>query len=167
MLDGSVVETWTASDSQPGLASAREPARLVAAIAEVRPRVDTLVVFLHWGTEGETCPSERQVTLGDELVAAGADIVVGSHAHRLQGAGRDGDAFIAYGLGNFVFYSPDGSPGATSGVLKVTATGRTIDGYEWVPATLRSGVPTPLDGEQAERAQAEWQALRDCTDLTP
>ena len=42
-----------------------------------------------------------------------------------------------------------------------------IDGYEWVPATIRSGVPTPLEGDEAEQAQADWQALRECTDLTP
>jgi poly-gamma-glutamate capsule biosynthesis protein CapA/YwtB (metallophosphatase superfamily) len=166
VLDGNLIDAWSATDSQGGLANALDPDRLVAAVSEVRPRVDTLVVYLHWGTEGETCPTERQQTLGDELVAAGADIVVGSHAHRLQGGGRDGAAFIDYGLGNFVFYSPDGSPGAATGVLKVTATGRTIDSYEWVPATIRSGVPTPLEGDEATQAQVDWQALRDCTDLT-
>jgi poly-gamma-glutamate synthesis protein (capsule biosynthesis protein) len=166
VLDGNLIDAWTATDSQAGLASALDPDRLVAAITAARPNLDTLVVFLHWGTEGETCPTERQETLADELIAAGADIVVGSHAHRLQGGGRDGDAFVDYGLGNFVFYSPDGSPGAATGVLKVTATGRTIDSYEWVPATIRSGVPTPLEGDEATQAQADWQALRDCTDLT-
>jgi poly-gamma-glutamate capsule biosynthesis protein CapA/YwtB (metallophosphatase superfamily) len=167
VLDGNLIDAWTATDSQAGLASARDPDRLVAAVTDVRTRADTVVVYLHWGTEGETCPSERQQELADQVIAAGADIVVGSHAHRLQGGGRDGAAFVDYGLGNFVFYSPDGSPGAATGVLKVTATGRNVDGYEWVPATIRSGVPTPLEGAEAEQAQADWQALRDCTDLTP
>jgi poly-gamma-glutamate synthesis protein (capsule biosynthesis protein) len=125
------------------------------------------VVFLHWGTEGETCPTERQETLADELIAAGADIVVGSHAHRLQGAGRDGQAFVAYGLGNFVFYSPEGSPGAATGVLLVTATGRTIDEYRWAPATIRDGIPTPLEGTEAEEAVASWDELRECAGLAP
>lgn len=167
VLDGNVIDAWTATDEQPGLASAREPDRLLASISAVRPEVDTIVVFLHWGTEGETCPTDRQEQLADELVAAGADIVVGSHAHRLQGAGRDGNAFVAYGLGNFVFYSPDGSPGAASGVLTVTASGRTIDSYQWIPATLQGGVPHLLEGEEAEEAQATWAELRDCAGLAP
>jgi len=124
-------------------------------------------VFLHWGTEGETCPTERQETLADELIAAGADMVVGSHAHRLQGAGRDGAALVAYGLGNFVFYSPDGSPGAATGVLGVTATGRTIDEYHWTPATIQGGIPVPLEGAAAQEAQDSWAALRECAGLTP
>lgn len=167
VLDGNLIDSWSAGDGDAGLANALDPDRLVAAITEARPRIDTVVVYLHWGKEGETCPTERQTELADQLVAAGADIVVGSHAHRLQGAGRDGAAFVAYGLGNFAFYSPDGSPAAATGVLQVTATGRTVDGYEWVPATIRSGVPTPLEGAEAEQAQADWQALRDCTDLEP
>ena len=120
VLDGDVIDAWTATDDQAGLANARDPDRLVSAVALARPEVDTLVVFLHWGTEGETCPTERQQTLADQLVEAGADIVVGSHAHRLQAAGRLDQALVAYGLGNLVFYAPDGSPGATSGVLTVT-----------------------------------------------
>lgn len=33
---------------------------------------------------------------------AGADIVVGTHAHRLRGMGCMGDRFVADGLSNFV-----------------------------------------------------------------
>lgn len=167
VLDGNLIDAWTATDSQSGLAYARPADQLVAAITAARPDTDTLVVFLHWGTEGETCPTDRQTELADQLVAAGADIVVGSHAHRLQGGGRLGEALVDYGLGNFVFYAPDGSAGAETGVLLVTATGRTIDSYEWVPATIRSGVPTPLEGEDAAQAQQDWAALRDCAGLNP
>ena len=42
------------------------------------------------------------------LIGAGADIVVGSHAHRLQGVGFQGDKLVAYGLSNFVFKGPVG-----------------------------------------------------------
>ncbi|MCB9371431.1 MAG: CapA family protein [Microthrixaceae bacterium] len=166
VLDGHLIASWTATDEQPGLASAKDRERLVAAVAAARPTADTVVVFLHWGTEGQTCPNGTQPELARQLVDAGADIVVGSHAHRLIGGGRMGDALVAYGLGNFAFYT-SGGPGADTGVLHVTATGRHIDDYRWEPAVISGGRPRPLTGGEAEAAAAAWADLRACTDLSP
>ncbi len=168
VLDGDVVTAWSASDTRGGLASAKGTGRdrLIGAVQLARTDSDTVVVFLHWGIEDEACPSGDQQALAQQLVDAGADIVVGSHTHRLEGAGRLGTAFVSYGLGNFVFYNEAG-PAGVSGVLQVTATGRDIDGYAWVPAQLRGGVAEPLPaGLDADQALADWNALRDCTGLT-
>jgi poly-gamma-glutamate synthesis protein (capsule biosynthesis protein) len=166
VLDSALIGAWTATDTQAGLASAKDVARLTAAVRAVRPTSDTVVVFLHWGIETHTCPSADQEGLARALVDAGADILVGGHAHRLQGAGRMGGAFVAYGLGNFVFYT-SGGPGAQSGVVEVTVTGREVDGYRFVPAVLRNGVATPLGADEAPAAVARWNGLRSCTGLTP
>ena len=166
VIDEALVSDWTATESHRGLASAKEVERLVAEVRKARRRNDTVVVFLHWGTEKQTCPQDRQRTLARQLVDAGADIVVGSHAHRLQGAGRLDNAFVGYGLGNFVFYT-DSGPGTSTGVLTVSVTGRRIDSYAWTPARIEGGVPVPLTGDEATTAQREWQSLRTCTDLTP
>lgn len=164
VLDSSLIATWTATDSQPGLASAKQVETLTAAVVEARATHDTVVVFLHWGIEEETCPADRQMDLSDRLVDAGADAVIGGHAHRLQGGGRKGDAFVHYGLGNFVFYADEG-PRTDSGVLLLTIDGRSIESYEWVPARLESGVATRLTGTEATAAVESWEALRSCTDL--
>ena len=82
------------------------------------------------------------------LVDAGADIVVGSHTHRVMTAGRLGPALVDYGLGNFVFYNESGASGVT-GVLTVTATGRDVDAYTWKPARIRGGIPQLLTGDAA------------------
>jgi hypothetical protein len=166
VLDGQFIGSWTATDVQAGLASAKTVEPLLAAVAAARADSDTLVVFLHWGIEGQGCPSPDQQTLAQQLVDAGADIVVGSHAHRLQGAGRLGNAVVGYGLGNFVFYNERGAAGV-SGVLQVTATGRQVDSYNWVPAQIGGGVARPLDSAAAEGATAAWNNLRACTGLAP
>jgi poly-gamma-glutamate synthesis protein (capsule biosynthesis protein) len=166
VLDDNLITAWTATDTQGGLASAKEVPRLVAAVQAARATNDTVVVFLHWGVEKQTCPSQSQQELARTLVDAGADIVVGSHAHRLLGAGRLDSAFVGYGLGNFAFYTP-GGPGTETGVLKVTATGRDIEGYEFSPAVIRQGVPRPLDGVAAAAATNAWNGLRGCTGLAP
>jgi poly-gamma-glutamate synthesis protein (capsule biosynthesis protein) len=166
VLDDWLITAWTATDAQGGLASAKgtDQARLEAAVRAARRGTDTVVVYLHWGAEGTTCPTPRQRQLADALVAAGADIVVGSHAHRVQGGGRLGSAFVDYGLGNFVFYNEAGESGRT-GVLRVTATGREITASAWVPARISGGLPRAL-GEPGRSADlAEFANRRACAGL--
>ena len=116
-------------------------------------------MFLHWGAEGTHCPTADQQAIARQLAAAGVDVVVGSHSHQLEGAGKLGSTFVDYGLGNFAFYT-----GTTSGVLTVTMTGRHLDGYGWQPAAIQGGVPYPVTSAAAVTA---WQQLRTCTGLAP
>jgi poly-gamma-glutamate synthesis protein (capsule biosynthesis protein) len=165
VIDSSLLDTWPATPDRPGMASAYDVERLTAEVRSARAMADTVVVFLHWGIERDTCPEPRQVTLAGQLRDAGADIVVGGHAHRLQGAGFLGRTFVGYGLGNFLF-AANSAEGARSGVLAVTVTGRRVDGYEWRPARIVSSRPRPLSGAEAAEAVAQWEALRACTGLT-
>lgn len=164
VLDDHLVSAWSADPNAPGLASAKNVPRLVQAVREARKASDTVVVFLHWGVELASCPTTDQRTLARQLVAAGADIVVGSHAHRLLGTGRMQRALVSYGLGNFVWYSARPETTAT-GVLLVTATGRRIDGYRFAPARIVSGTPRPLSGPARSESLASWHSLRACAGL--
>ena len=109
----------------------------------------------------------RRTTSGrsrERSTRAGADIVVGGHAHRLQGAGKMGKALVGYGLGNFVWYGTS-ELSTQTGVLLVTATGRRIDSYRWAPAQIVDGVPRPLTGSERASELASWRSLRGCTGL--
>jgi poly-gamma-glutamate synthesis protein (capsule biosynthesis protein) len=165
-LEPALIPSWSATDTQPGIAFSIDRTRLLAEVAKVRPEVDTLVVFLHWGTEETWCASGEQQDLATALLGAGADIIVGSHAHRVFGAGKVGPALVAYGMGNFVYWREDGESGR-SGVLKVTATGREVDDYSWVPARITNGVPVPQTGAAADADLAEWNARRACSGIAP
>ena len=165
VLDSSLAAAWTAGDGKPGMASAYEETRLLAAVRKARASADTVVVDLHWGRELVNCPIDRQRALAPKLVAAGADVVVGSHAHILLGGGYLRGAYVHYGLGNFVFYS-GGGPTAQSGVLLLTLRGRAVTTSRWVPAAISGGVPIPLQGAAATRAVTSWQSLRRCTGLS-
>jgi poly-gamma-glutamate synthesis protein (capsule biosynthesis protein) len=167
IFDDPLRTAWTAGPGKAGIASAEEAhqERLLAEVRATRDRVDTLVVFLHYGTEKQTCPNPRQQDLARALTAAGADIVVGGHAHRVQGAGYLGGQLVAYGLGNFIFQA-NSPEGASSGVLVVTATGRRIDGYQWKPAVIRNSLPVPLTGAAESAALATMDQRRDCAGLT-
>jgi poly-gamma-glutamate synthesis protein (capsule biosynthesis protein) len=166
VIDSNLITSWTAGAGKPGLASAYNVGRLTSAVKAARKKADTVVVYLHYGEERHPCPDSMQVSIAHSLIAAGADIVVGSHAHQQQGGGRLGRAFVDYGLGNFVWYSQSSSVSTTTGVLKVTVTGRRIDGYKWVPARIVGGSPTPLGGSARSAALASWRGLRSCTNLS-
>jgi poly-gamma-glutamate capsule biosynthesis protein CapA/YwtB (metallophosphatase superfamily) len=166
VLDDELISAWTAGPGKPGLASAKDVPRLVRAVRQARATSDTVVVFLHWGVELAECPSEDQRTLARQLVAAGADVVVGGHAHRVQGAGRLGQALVDYGLGNFVWYGTS-ELSTETGVLLVTVDGRRITGYRWEPAHIVDGTPRPVAGAERRAEISSWKRLRSCTGLKP
>ena len=168
LVPQSLVPSWSAGPHHPGLAMAMpgHAARLVAAVKKVRPLVDTVVVDMHWGNdELQSCPTPWQRRLAGDLTRAGADIVVGQHEHVLQGAGYRGSAYVAYGLGNFEFYVPNGGLTAQTGVLVLTVDGRRVTEPRWVPGQVVDGLPTPLAGAAAAAARRRWLALRGCSGL--
>jgi Bacterial capsule synthesis protein PGA_cap len=166
VIDDDLIPTWTATPAQPGLASAYQTQELVDAVRAARRVDDTVIVFLHWGIQLDACPDPIQEPLAELLVRAGADIVVGSHAHVLLGAGYLGTAFVDYGLGNFAFYN-DPAPTNLSGALAVTVTGRHIDAYAWRPAIIQNELPVPVSGVAAHQVQEDLVGARGCTNLTP
>lgn len=78
-------------------------------------QVDFLVVSFHWGiSEGGThTVSLHQKVMAHHAVDAGADLVVGHHAHALQPVEIYRGKPICYGLGNFVFSLEEGFPRET------------------------------------------------------
>jgi poly-gamma-glutamate synthesis protein (capsule biosynthesis protein) len=165
VIDSDLQTAWTATTTQPGLASAYDVSDLVAAVEAARKVSDTVIVYLHWGTELDACPNPLQEPLAEALVKAGADIIVGTHAHVLLGAGYIGSAFVDYGLGNFAFYD-NSPPENASGSLIITTTGRRIDQVTWRPAVIVNDLPQPLSGAAAATALASWNQDRACTNAT-
>jgi poly-gamma-glutamate capsule biosynthesis protein CapA/YwtB (metallophosphatase superfamily) len=160
------LESWTATADAPGVASAFDP-RLIANVAAATARGETVIVFLHWGTEYVSCPDNDQLHLADQLASAGAAAVVGAHAHVLQGAGWRADGtYVAYGLSNFLWWRSFGNEQDDNGVLTLTFDGKRVTSALFAPSHLDdTGVPVPATGEQADRINAEWQRDRECTDL--
>jgi hypothetical protein len=60
VIDSDLQTTWTATLTQPGLASAYDVSDLVAAVEAARKDSDTVIVFLHWGIELQACPDPVQ-----------------------------------------------------------------------------------------------------------
>lgn len=122
------------------------------ALAQVRQQRQAsaapIVVLVHWGDEYATTPSAEQRSWARQLVAAGADLVVGAHPHVVQPAelveaeGRRG--FVAYSLGNFVFDQPDQPATSHSVVLRARLDRDGVGAVMVAPVALGGVQPQPL-----------------------
>ncbi|HVA74114.1 MAG TPA: CapA family protein [Acidimicrobiales bacterium] len=150
---------WAATATQPGVASAFDLPAAIAAVREARSLADQVVVMVHAGVELNQCPTADQYALTKALVGAGANVVVGSHPHVLQGLERIGSALVDYSLGDFVWYA--GSPQIdVTGLLSVELGSAGADTYEFTPAVIdATGSPQPLTGAAASGALANLASL--------
>lgn len=115
---------WTTTEARPD-----DVARLVDAIATARARADAVVLALHWGVppawqapfQGPL--ADYQPPLARAAVEAGADLILGHHAHTVFGleeivAGRR-RGLVCYSLGNYLFH-----PLATPSELRLESPSR-------------------------------------------
>jgi poly-gamma-glutamate capsule biosynthesis protein CapA/YwtB (metallophosphatase superfamily) len=160
---------WVATDTRPGIALAFDSAstsRAVAAVSAARAQADVVVVYMHWGQEYNQCPTAAMKTLASRLASAGATLIVGTHAHVLQGDGWLGKTFVAYGLSNFLWWYNDAASNDT-GVVRVTLRGAKIQKTEFLPAYIdrNTGQPKIVSGSEKKRIANKFAGLRSCTGL--
>lgn len=88
-----------------------EDADFAAEVQKLREAgADAVIAYMHWGREYRREANDEQRAVTDRLLAAGVDVILGSHPHVVQPAGMrevtlaDGtkhEALVAYSLGNF------------------------------------------------------------------
>jgi poly-gamma-glutamate synthesis protein (capsule biosynthesis protein) len=120
-----------AGPESPGIA-VLTPENLRQAIAAAREVSDVIIAMPHWGPEDVPTPNYIQRNLAKDLVAAGADLVVGNHTHVVQAIQEIDGVPVFYGLGNFVFDQRlrDHQQGV---ILLVRFQGAKYLGYELIP----------------------------------
>ena len=161
-----LASSWVATGSRPGEANAIDLNQTLAAVRAAKRLAQTVIVFMHWGTEGAACPDQAQLSLAPQLAAAGASIIIGAHAHMLQGSGWLGHTFVAYGMGNFLWWQRSYS--TATGVLELTVHRRGPLTARFIPAVVSStGQPIVDRGVAARRAASHYASLRACAGLTP
>ncbi len=163
---GELGATWVATDS--GRVS---PWHTPSSRSTVRPRrcgrrrrSPTL-----WSS---SCTGGRSATRAPSRSAHGSSgvrerrrtMVVGTHAHTMQGDGWLGRTYVAYGMSNFIWYINSDND---TGVIRVTLSGSTVVKTEFLPAYIdrTTGQPIPSTGAEAARIAARHAALRGCTGL--
>lgn len=168
---------WSADADSPGIASASPVTRLRSAVQRAARTHDLVVVFMHWGLDYQQCPDSLSASTARTLEAAGADIVVGGHSHRVNGAGWLGRSYVSYGLGNFVWWRSR-EPDSRTGVLRLTvdveaARGSarhpqpSVTAAAWTPMLIGvDGIPRTPGKADTVRLQRLWDQARGCTGLS-
>lgn len=123
---------------------------------------ELIIVSVHWGIEKDLVQNNAQQKMGRYLIDNGADLVVGTHPHVIQGIEKYNDKYIIYSLANFVFGGNQNPPDKDTFMFRQTfnfSNGelQLDDNIEIVPASV-SGFknknnyqPVILDGEEKVR----------------
>jgi poly-gamma-glutamate synthesis protein (capsule biosynthesis protein) len=99
-------------------------ANVKADVAKARAAgADIVIVFPHWGTEYDPTPFANQKRLAHMAIDAGADMVIGNHAHWAAAMEIYDGKPIWYALGNFVFDQTWSEPTMEGITLELTFRG--------------------------------------------
>ncbi|MEU9175303.1 CapA family protein [Streptomyces sp. NPDC048550] len=96
-------------EGQPWAVNLMEKDKIIAdARAARKAGADVVLVSVHWGTEWQTEPDEKQLALGKALTASQTggrpdiDMILGTHAHIPQAYEKVNGTWIIYGMGDQV-----------------------------------------------------------------
>jgi poly-gamma-glutamate synthesis protein (capsule biosynthesis protein) len=160
-------DEFYAGPGRPGTAFA-DPAAVRQYVAAARARARTVVVAFHWGTEYDPTVFEHQKELARAAVEAGADLVVGHHAHTVQGSELVDGKPVVYGLGNFIFGTAnEKAKGAllvvrlSKGKIRLELIPLDVNNFrtsfQTGPFTKGPGLDKALDGLQSLRPSLPWR----------
>ena len=147
--------TPEAGEDTPGVVRMYDTAMMNNIIRETRKQCDFLIAYVHWGTEDSKYYEAYQTDIAQEFFASGADAVIGSHPHVLQGIGYVDGKPVVYSLGDFWF----------NGETKYTAVVNmevSIDGLVELSVLpcIQEGYETHYIGEESEQ-KAFYDYLRE------
>lgn len=130
------------------------------AVRSARRTGSVVIIAIHWGEEYQGGASERQVTLAQELAAAGATLIWGTHPHVLQPAAwiQTGQSrtLILYSLGNALFDQEGLADTRRSALVSLTVSTQGVQSVHIVPFVIdpaNSRVVEP-DALSAEKIRA-------------
>jgi hypothetical protein len=121
-----IAKYYAASATRAGSAQMTAAVVKTDVAAARKSGADLVIVFPHWGTEYDATPFAGQQRLARAAVDAGADIVIGNHAHWAAAMEVYKGKPIWYALGNFVFDQTWSEPTMEGITLELTFVGRDL-----------------------------------------
>ena len=94
---------YHAAKGEPGSSKLTIKAVQAGVKAARKAGAKVVIVFPHWGTEYRYSPFQNQQRLARQIIDAGADMIIGNHAHYAAAVEVYKGKPIWYALGNFVF----------------------------------------------------------------
>ena len=97
------IDTPGATATTGGVLLCYDTTEFIDTIKEAKANSNYVIAIVHWGTEKSHRLEQVQKTTAQDYLNAGADIIVGGHAHTLQGIDYNNGKPIVYNLGDFIF----------------------------------------------------------------
>ncbi len=144
-----VPESYAAADGHAGTAIMNVDA-VKAAVKAAREIADVIIVSMHSGHEYTYVPDASQTAFARAAIDAGADLVIGHHAHVVQAVEQYGGKMIFYGLGNFIFDQQWSIPTREGMAIRVTFEGTRVADAEAFPVYITDAKPSFADGMTAD-----------------
>lgn len=141
------IMTPGASNDSGGVFRCYDPTDMINLIKELRGSCDYVIPIIHFGRENSHELEEEQVSSAHAYIDAGADMVVGHHAHTLQGVEIYNDKPIIYNLGNFLF----NNEAIDTALFKVNLNKDGSMEYYIVPALQKDSKTEVLEGDDKLR----------------
>lgn len=128
--------TPQATATTPGILRCYDPSLFLEEIRVAKQNADIVIASIHWGKEGSNHVVPAQQQLGHQMIEAGADAIIGSHPHVLQGIEFYQGKPIMYSLGNFWFNAQ--TLYTCLYELEIDTQTRTIDRVRFIPAVQQN-----------------------------
>jgi poly-gamma-glutamate capsule biosynthesis protein CapA/YwtB (metallophosphatase superfamily) len=148
--------SWLATDTKPGLANGYDLTLIQNTIEKEKKDADFLFIYIHWGVETERSPEAFQRDWAKTMIDSGADGVIGSHPHVLQGFEYYKGKPIAYSLGNFLFPNYIKGDKAQTGILHLDIQKNNIE-MSFVPFRI---IQDQIIVQTEQEKQVVWDELR-------
>ncbi|MFL5685942.1 MAG: CapA family protein [Chloroflexota bacterium] len=118
-----IAPTYHAAKGEPGSSKLTIKAVQAGVKAARKAGAKVVIVFPHWGVEYRYSPFVNQQRLARQIIDAGADMIIGNHAHYAAAVEIYKGRPIWYALGNFVFDQTWSEPTMEGITLELTFEG--------------------------------------------
>ena len=138
--------TPEATETEGGVFRCYDPTNLINLIKSTKEESDYVITLIHWGKEDSHDLEDVQVTTSKMYIDAGSDMIIGSHAHVLQGIEFYNDKPIIYNLGDFIFNDET----KDTGIFQVKINDNKFE-YYFIPALEKNEYTGLLKDEEKQR----------------
>ncbi len=139
--------TPEATESDGGVFRCYDPTLFAETIQEAKDQSDYVVALVHWGTEDSHELETVQLETSRTYIDAGADIIIGSHAHVLQGIEFYQDKPIIYNLGDFIFNDET----KDTGIFQIKMKNDGTLEYYFIPCLEKNEYTQTLENGEKQR----------------
>ena len=142
-----LILTPEATSTEGGVFRCYDPTPFADVIKETKQKSDFVIALIHWGKEDSHELEQVQKDTSKTYIDAGADIIVGSHAHVLQGIEFYNTKPIIYNLGDFIFNDET----KDTGIFQIKLNTNGIMEYYFIPALESNEYTQILKGNEKQR----------------